>query len=270
MKISSINFNKYVAKTPNFKAYHTENEQDYNNNPQGMLCHTSMFFRYPKIDEKVVEILKNIFPNQKLKIISQGCSQGEEVYSIAMLLKKSNIEADLVGVDIDDNIIYKARKGAYELDFNEFLAFINPSGNQKYAGLFDEYFVPNRSSVLYPHATGKFYKKKKDKFQNCKFLQGDILNCDKQFPKNSVNAIFCRNILYHLLDFEDKNYNEKVCDDVIKKMKMNLVNNGIIIFAPSEIFSYNHAIEKALITNDFRCLDNDTKTIWQKMDYLSK
>ena len=127
MKISPINYCIYQTVPLNFKAHHSQNVQDFDN-PLGALCHTSVFFRYPDTDEKAAEILKETFPNKKLNIVSQGCSEGEEVYSLAMMCENKGIEADITGVDIDKNTVNKAKKGAYELDLEEYYYFISEKG----------------------------------------------------------------------------------------------------------------------------------------------
>ena len=207
MKISPINYGIYKAAPLNFTAHHSQNVQDFNN-PLGALCHTSVFFRYPDTDEKAAEILKETFPNKKLNIVSQGCSEGEEVYSLAMMCENKGIDADITGVDIDKNTVNKAKKGAYELDLEEYYYFISEKG--------------------------------------------------------SVNAIFCRNILYHLFYSNNKSHNQKVCNEAISKLKDNLCDNGLIMFAPHEPSGYDDVIHKALVKHGFKCLEEKQETIWQK------
>ncbi len=262
MKISMINYSLYKTTPLNFKARHTQNIQDFDN-PLGALCHTSVFFRYPDTDVKTAEILKETFPNKKLKVVSQGCSEGEEVYTFAMICENKGIDADITGVDIDQNTVNKAQKGAYELDLEEYYYFISEKGKENLNSI-KKHFSEIKNNDLYSYSTGMFFQKNEDAFKNCSFQQGDVLKSDKQFEKGSVNAIFCRNILYHLFYPNNKYHNQKVCNEAVSKLKDNLCDNGLIMFAPYETSGYDDVIYKALVKNGFKCLEEKYETIWQK------
>jgi chemotaxis protein methyltransferase CheR len=70
------------------------------------------------INEVLVEIDKEKTGNESIKILCAPSSTGEEAYSIALhlidegeLIEKRDFE--LVGIDIDSNVINKAKKGLY-------------------------------------------------------------------------------------------------------------------------------------------------------------
>lgn len=68
-------------------------------------------FAFPEIEKRIVSGLK-------VKILSAGCSTGEESYSIAIaLVEKYGFEVldrvEIVGIDIDSNVLKKARAGIY-------------------------------------------------------------------------------------------------------------------------------------------------------------
>jgi len=68
--------------------------------------------------KRLVPEIMNDRPNGQIKIVSAGCSTGEEPYSIAMLLNdilgsESMQRFNIVGVDIDGSVISKAIKGIY-------------------------------------------------------------------------------------------------------------------------------------------------------------
>lgn len=80
------------------------------------------FFREPDHLNLVVDTLLpeflNIQPNRPAKIVSAGCSTGEEPYSIAIMLREKFGAASehmfaLIGVDIDSTAIATARRGEY-------------------------------------------------------------------------------------------------------------------------------------------------------------
>lgn len=75
------------------------------------------FFRnkdiFAEFEHILTEELPQKFPN--LKIWSAACSTGAEAYSVAIALKKKNLEkkSKIIGTDIDLTILQKAREGIY-------------------------------------------------------------------------------------------------------------------------------------------------------------
>jgi chemotaxis protein methyltransferase CheR len=72
-----------------------------------------VYFRV--LREQVVPHLKT-YPS--IKIWVAGCSAGEEVYSLAILLREEGLESRTIiyGTDIDPTALHKAESGVYELD----------------------------------------------------------------------------------------------------------------------------------------------------------
>lgn len=81
------------------------------------------FYREPQqlhlLAETIVPRLLELAQNQRpINILSAGCSSGEEIYSLAILLREKYGGAFsrfclLQGVDIDSNVLVKARDGRY-------------------------------------------------------------------------------------------------------------------------------------------------------------
>lgn len=80
---------------------------------------TSFFRNSNHMRELRENIIKEIARNKnQIRVWSAGCSTGEEPYSIAMIIKDlnkkgKNINAEIVGTDIDENALKKARDGIY-------------------------------------------------------------------------------------------------------------------------------------------------------------
>ncbi|MBN2232105.1 MAG: protein-glutamate O-methyltransferase CheR [Deltaproteobacteria bacterium] len=70
---------------------------------------------YRAIREKVVPLLRT-WPH--VKIWHAGCATGEEVYSLAILLKEEGIyqRATIYATDLNDKVLAQAREGVYSLD----------------------------------------------------------------------------------------------------------------------------------------------------------
>ncbi len=89
-----------------------------------LLIQVTRFFRDPEAFDALKEVLrKNVFgrrpSNSELRVWVPGCSSGEEVYSIAIILNELMEETDrrfnvqIFGTDIDEEAIANARAGTY-------------------------------------------------------------------------------------------------------------------------------------------------------------
>ncbi len=63
--------------------------------------------------QQVFPTLRSEVPGRSLRIWSAGCSTGEELYSIAMLLDSTGIIADLLGTDVNPAVLEVARRAVY-------------------------------------------------------------------------------------------------------------------------------------------------------------
>lgn len=75
-------------------------------------------FRDPSFYKAVnTQVLSYLSSYQHIKIWSAGCSSGEEVYSLAILLKEANLQhkSFIYGTDINTEMLKEARMGIYSL-----------------------------------------------------------------------------------------------------------------------------------------------------------
>lgn len=86
---------------------------------ESLLTHETYFFREEIHLKIMVEEIKRTFSaNEPIKIISMGCSSGQEMYSIAMYIKHfipqyfDNIS--IYGTDISKPIMLEAQRGVYD------------------------------------------------------------------------------------------------------------------------------------------------------------
>lgn len=95
-----------------------------------LLINVTNFFRDPEAFEVLKElILKLIFTNKSqsdsIRVWIPGCSTGEEVYSIAIILQecmeslKCHFNVQIFGTDIDEEAIEIARSGVFPLDIEK-------------------------------------------------------------------------------------------------------------------------------------------------------
>lgn len=117
------------------------------------------FFREPEQIELLVKqlipvLLQNKPSHRPLRILSAGCSSGEEPYTLAIALNEhygehSKALFQVIAVDIDSQVLAKARQGIY----NEFsFRGVDPSIRQRYfnAHGFQYHLQPNiREQVIF-------------------------------------------------------------------------------------------------------------------------
>ena len=136
---------------------------------------------YKAFREEVVPVLKT-FPF--IKIWHAGCSTGEEIYSMAILLEEEGLyeRAMLYATDIDKNVLAAAKKGIYPIH-----AFKQYTDNYRRAG--------GRQS-LSDYATARY-----DSFIMEQRLKRNIVFADHDLATDQVfgemHVILCRNVLIY-------------------------------------------------------------------------
>lgn len=156
---------------------------------QRMLLHmsvsvTSMFRDpsfYAAFREKVVPLLRS-YPF--IRIWHAGCSTGEEVYSMAILLTEEELyeRCRIYATDMNEVVLKKAKDGIFPMDLMEEYA-----GNYAKAGgsaAFSEYYT-----AKYDHAIFRQSLKK-----NLIFSHHNLVT-DGSF--NEFNVILCRNVMIY-------------------------------------------------------------------------
>jgi len=150
----------------------------------------------------------NIIPKikfeNKLRIWHAACSTGEEVYSMAILLKEAGLlkSASIVATDINNNVLNVARKGSY------------PIRNQELNSKNYELFGGRRSLADYYMQTGTRVQFDKELIGNVDFLCHDLALDN---PIGTFDLIICRNVLIYF-NFE---LQEKVVQTFVQSMAPN-------------------------------------------------
>ncbi|GBD17646.1 Chemotaxis protein methyltransferase Cher2 [bacterium HR27] len=85
---------------------------------QGLTINETYFFREPKHFDALRQLLPELAQMQKpLRILSAGCSSGEEPYSLAMtaeeVLAPLGHPFEVLGIDFDHEALQRAREGCY-------------------------------------------------------------------------------------------------------------------------------------------------------------
>ncbi|GFE58557.1 protein-glutamate O-methyltransferase CheR [Geobacter sp. AOG1] len=123
--------------------------------------------------------------DRRIRIVSAGCSSGEEAYTLAMLLLESGQfvwewDVQIVGIDIDPAVIAKAEAGLYG---GRALSVTPPQ-------LLERYF----------RKEGDCYRVKEVLQRITSFRQGNLLEFGDHFAEDSLDIIFCRNVIIYFND----------------------------------------------------------------------
>jgi len=145
---------------------------------------TSMFRDpgfYREFRAKVVPLLRT-YPF--IRIWHAGCSTGEEVFSMAILLEEEGLydRARLYATDINDVVLQRAKQGIFPLErMQEYTEnYIKAGGTQS----FSEYYTAKYDGALFSPALTR----------NIVFSQHNLVT-DRSFSE--FHVIFCRNVLIY-------------------------------------------------------------------------
>ncbi|HOS84930.1 MAG TPA: CheR family methyltransferase [Bacteroidales bacterium] len=134
---------------------------------------------------------------QKIRIWHAGCSNGLEVYSLAIVLHHMNLlnRCTIVASDINPDMLEQARKGEYSLRLlDEFKAAFdnamkeNPYDSEFKNLSFETYFEVNKKKECI--AVTSCIKDKAE------FVRIDLVKMDAQFDE-TFDIILCRNVLIY-------------------------------------------------------------------------
>lgn len=101
--------------------YVNKNDQELAHLISALTIHTTTWFREPSTCEKFEEIASDFAAanrNEPFRVLSAGCSTGEELYSYGLILESlrsryPKFEYSLEGWDIDEQCLRVARRGIY-------------------------------------------------------------------------------------------------------------------------------------------------------------
>lgn len=176
------------------------------------------------------KILPNLFSTHStIKIWHAGCSSGEEVYSMAILLKENGWleKSKIYATDIDESILSKAKEGKYALknmlEVNE-KNYIRFGGTKK---LDDYYKVDNGIAKMDPSLVSQVTYRTHDLVKSGVFNKFDI--------------ILCRNVLIY--------FNQQLQNDVFKLFHESLFNYSYFIIGSKETLIWSEVATKFITVN---------------------
>lgn len=123
----------------------------------------------------------------KVTILSAGCSTGEEVYTLNILLIESGIfawgwDVEIIGVDVNNSALKRARSAVYTKN-----SFRSLNGDEEFSR---KYFEKRDGS----------YVLKMPYRSNVEFRHGNILDPGSLDGIDDIDILFCRNVFIYMSD----------------------------------------------------------------------
>ncbi|SIS45421.1 CheR family methyltransferase [Salimicrobium salexigens] len=218
-------------------AEHLSNsEKERNILQQELFIGVTGFFRDKEAFDSLTE---NVLPKldynkEALRIWSAGCSTGEEVYSLAILLceymEKNNLQTGLkiFATDIDDKALETAGNGVYP---ESLMADVPPE-------LVAKYFIKEEEGYRIANSIRKMVV----------FAKHNLVN-DPPFSR--LDLLVCRNLFIYLKS-ETQQY-------ILNKFYYSLLKNGYLFLGTSETLGD--------LTKAYRSIDNKWKIYKPREDY---
>ena len=152
---------------------------------QHLSVNTTTMFRDPSFFAAFREkVVPHLFSAPFVRIWHAGCSTGEEVYSLAILLTEAGLyeRSRIYATDMNASVVEKAKSGIFPMEhMREYTANYLRAGG---SAAFSDYYTAN-----YDHAIFKASLRK-----NIVFAQHNLVS-DGTF--NEFNVILCRNVLIY-------------------------------------------------------------------------
>ncbi len=209
-----------------------ENDANYINEfISEITVNVTEMFRDPSFWKVLKEnIIPNILLNHnKITIWHAGCSSGEEVMSMVILLKEMGIEdkARIVATDLDHDILKKAQTAS----FSSKNMVIN---NRNYTAFCDkdnlnQYFT-EKDNISYLN---------KDLYKNVSFRKHDLVKGDV-FSK--FDLILCRNVMIY--------FNQFLQNEVLIKLHESLFKYGFLAIGSKESLIWCEIANKFIVVNN--------------------
>lgn len=184
-----------------------------------LTIHVSSMFRdpgfYVAFRERALPLLRT-YPY--LRIWHAGCSSGEEVYSLAILLKEEGLyqRSRIYATDLSEAVLEKAKAGIFPLDaMKEYTGnYLKAGGKAEFSG----YYTADHENAVFRPALR----------ENVVFAPHNLAT-DSSF--NEFNVLLCRNVMIY--------FNDKLQERVYRLMHDSLVTLGFLGLGSKESIRFS-------------------------------
>ncbi|HKU37564.1 MAG TPA: protein-glutamate O-methyltransferase CheR [Polyangiales bacterium] len=180
--------------------------------------HTTAMFRdadvYKALRDEVIPMLRT-YPF--VRVWHAGCSSGEEVYSLAILLEEAGVydRCRIYATDISDSILERARQGVFPLRaMREHTRAYQLAGGTRD---FSSYYVTDHEAAVFRSSLRR----------QLVFSQHNLV-CDSAF--NEFQLIVCRNVLLY--------FDQSLRQRAHELFHSSLTNFGVLVLGKKESLRY--------------------------------
>lgn len=165
----------------------------------------------------------------KFRIWSAASSTGDELYTIALMLKDmgltgKDIQFELIGTDICHDALEKARAGIYR-KYN--IRNVPPS-------MLNQYFEHTTTGST--NIGSESWTLKPEIKAMCRFQEGNLMDTIRTGALGKFDIIFCRNVLIY--------FDEVSKEKVVRNLAAAMIDDGFILLGHSEnIYSQRHILK---------------------------
>lgn len=174
---------------------------------------------YKAFRERIIPVLKT-YPF--VRIWHAGCSTGEEVYSMAILLKEEKIydKVQIYATDFNKVALQKAKEGIYDLsDVKDFTHNYQQAGG---TASFADYYIAKYDSLIFDQEL-----KKKITFADHNLVTDGVFG--------EMHVIICRNVLIY--------FNRELQNRVFDLFHQSLANGCFLCLGSKESIRYSPSSE---------------------------
>lgn len=195
-----------------------------------LTVNTTEFFRDPGFWRLLrQDIIPSIrLNNPQFRILHAGCSSGEEVLSMAILLHEMGIQDDvtLTATDIDSVILQKAKAAEYSLKSME----VNEKNYIRFegTGTLKQYYTESNGKAVF-HS---------ELLKNATFRKYDLVTGD---VFNKFDLVLCRNVMIY--------FNQKLQNEVLKKLHGSLFTYGYLCIGNKESITWCDQANRFITVN---------------------
>jgi chemotaxis protein methyltransferase CheR len=183
----------------------------------GLSVNVSAMFRDPGFFRALREhVLPRLRTSPYTRIWQAGCSTGEEIYSLAILLAEEGLidRCRIYATDINERVLEKAREGIYPLELMQKYTqnYIKAGGMRS----FSEYYTAAYDNAIFRPAL----------HEPVVFAKHNLVT---DGPFNEFNLILCRNVMIY--------FNRRLQDRVHHLLYGSLAHFGVIGLGSKETIS---------------------------------
>ncbi len=216
-----------------------QDEQFYHSFVSRISVPVSEMFRDPPVFKLIRDQITNYLKTfTHVKIWHAGCSTGEEVYSLAIILKEEGLldKCLIYATDINQQALYQANEGVYsKKDIESRQRSYELTGGKH---SLDHYFTTQNQFCM----VHSFLK------ERITFSRHNLVS-DQNFGQ--MNMILCRNVFIY--------FNKNLQDRTLKLFNASLLPNGFLVLGDKESLQFRH------LETSFQEIQNKSR-IYKKRD----